>query len=427
MVHGSQSYRRASNEGGFSLVLVVAGMLGILLMCATAIDLGVGFVARARLNKAVDAAALIAVKYSPQGTGAMTAAANATGQSNMATGTFTSTVASDANDVTVVRVEGHAPMPTVFGRVAGVANINVGSAAEVTRYPVDLTLVLDVSRSMVRSNSFGKMRAAAETFINLFDPAHDQVGVVYFGTTAAEAYSIQKDFLPGASQAVADLTPYIETNMMGGIRLGHDQLLSAPPRGDGHGIRKVVMVLFTDGRPDAFTATMGPFSQPGCPGTPPATYFGTIAAWSRNRIRAFTEPDPIGNERRILCFDTPGGVPVLTTTTVVRPPPDSPMPAQLPNGDVVDGDHVRAYATALALAEASATRADGAHVYTIGLGNPADPTQAPDEDLLRQIANENGIADASQPRGQEYFAADNTGLPYVFEQVAVRILTRVTL
>lgn len=413
-------------EEGFALLFVTVGIMGILFLCATAVDLGIGFLTRARINKAVDAAALIATKYTPQGTDAMNAAATALGQANLSTATFSTTVATDSSDVTVVRVEGHTPIKTFFGKVAGTDQVQVGSAAEVTRYPLDLTLVLDTSHSMVRSHSFAPMQRAAKVFVSLFDPARDQLGIVYFGTTAGEGYPIQKNFVSGANQAIDDLRDNIDTNMMAGIQLGHSQLLSAPPRGSGRGLRRVIMVLFTDGRPNAFTATLSGFSQPSCPGTPPASYLAAIASWSRNRIRAVAPPDPIGNQQRFLCFDTSGGGVSYTLTSTIRPPPVSPMPATLPNGDVTDGDHVDSYGTELALDEASSTRADHAHVFTVGLGDPTgvDP---PDENLLRQIANEGGIANLAQPQGQEFFAPDNSQLQYIFEQVAARILTRVTL
>jgi Flp pilus assembly protein TadG len=67
--------RRARHRArGFALVFV-AGSLGVLLLLgALVVDLGMGFLTRARLGKAVDAAALAAVKLMPTAPGLSRAA-----------------------------------------------------------------------------------------------------------------------------------------------------------------------------------------------------------------------------------------------------------------------------------------------------------------------------------------------------------------
>ena len=422
------------------------GMTIIMFLCATAIDLGLGWVARARLNKAVDAAALGAVKFAATMTGATTdqiedemrSKAQVVGEANLPNATFDTIITTDGDDVTNVRVEGHHTIATIFGRFLGVSTLSVAAAAEVVRYPLDLSLVLDVSYSMVRSNSFATMIDAAKSFVTLFDEDHDQLGVVAFGTAAFEVYPIQKRFKSGTAvtDALDAMVPYSDTNMMHGIQLGHTQLLAAPKRGTGDGPRRIVMVLFTDGRPNAFTATMTNFTQPECPAaTPPASYEAAISAYATDAadgsspVRALAEPQLQGNTRRISCFSDngAGGVDV-TYTEELRPPPYSPMPALLPNGDPTDGVHVRSYAATLARSAASAARANHATIYVVGLGNPTGAAwDVPDETLLKQIANQDGTEDADQTQGAEFFAPDKTALKQMFEQVAMRVLTRVTM
>ena len=433
-------------ERGFALVFVTMGMAVILFLCATAIDLGLGWVARARLNKAVDAAALGAVKFAATVSGGSTEEIEATmrtkaqvvGEANLPNATFDTIITTDGDDVTTVRVEGHRTLSTIFGRFLGITTLNVASAAEVTRYPLDLSLVLDVSYSMVRSDSFSEMVDAAKTFVSLFDENRDQLGIVAFGTAAFEAYPIQKHFKTGtpATDVLDTLVPYSDTNMMHGIQLGHTQLLAAPKRGTGDGPRRIVMVLFTDGRPNAFTATMENFTQPECPSdTPPASYeaalsaYATDAADGSSPVRALAEPQLQGNTRRITCFaqNGSGGVDV-TYSELLHPPPYSPMPALLPNGDPVDGIHVRSYAATLARSAASAARANHATIYVVGLGNPTGAAwDVPDETLLQQIANQAGVEDTNQTQGAEFFAPDKTALKQIFQQVAMRVLTRVTM
>ncbi len=414
-----------SRERGATLIFMAAGMTALFLLFAMAIDMGIGWVARSRLNKAADAAALVAVKYASQGNTAMEAAATAIGTANKPDATFATTITAGANDVTVVRVEARSEVPTLFGRLAGVSSFHVAAAAEVTRFPLDMSLVLDISSSMSRTNSFNSMQEAAKTFLSLFDEDRDQVGVVAFATTAFEVMSLQKHFKSIGKSAITGLNPYPDTNLSHGLQLGHAQLLAAPVRGGGGG-RRIVLVLFTDGRPTAFTDTFSNIRQPDCADAGPASYTGAISAFIYGPyLRALSEPDSSGNTRRIQCFDSTG----TTYTSNPVPLPWSPYPDTLPDGTAPNGDNVRAYGRTLLLSAASSTRADHATIYTIGLGDP-HPTfveDTPDQDLLRQVANENGVADASQPQGQMFFAPDKSALEQMFQQVAARILTRVTM
>ena len=416
---------RRARERGATLIFMAAGMTALFLLFAMAIDLGIGWVARSRLNKAADAAALVAVKYASQGDEAMEAAATAIGTANKPDAKFVTTITAGANDVTVVRVEARAEVPTLFGRLAGISNFNVAAAAEVTRFPLDMSLVLDVSSSMVRTNSFAAMKQAAKTFLSLFDEKRDQVGIVAFATTAFDVLKIGKNFKSKGSASIDGLEAYPDTNLSHGLQLGHDQILSAPVRGGGGG-RRIVLVLFTDGRPTAFTGTFTSLQQPDCGEAGPASYTGAISAFIYGPpLRALSEPDVSGNTRRIQCFSSSG----TTFTSNPVPLPWSPYPSTLPDGSAPNGDNVRAYARQLLLSEASSTRADHATIYTIGLGDP-HPTyveDTPDQDLLRQVANESGVVDASQPQGQMFFAPDNSTLEMMFQQVAARILTRVTM
>jgi hypothetical protein len=211
--------------------------------------------------------------------------------------------------------------------------------------------------------------------------------------------------------------------------MGRLQLQGAPVRGDGTGQRRVVEVVFTDGQPTAVTdhyvnvTTMDTSCAPES-----RNLTGAIAAGASpgSPIRAFTKSSSSGNVERRVCFFP------STYTTNLFPAPYSPLPAVLPNGDAVNqlnGDSVRAYARQRTLEEAAAARSSAkAVIYTIGLGNPSatETWRIPDQDLLRRIANENGIESGTQTKGMMYFAPDNSTLELIFEQVATRILTRMT-
>lgn len=421
---------RRRNQRGVALLLVAAGITAIFMFAALSIDIGIGYMARARINRAADAASLAAAKISARGSGAMQTLATQVAESNSPTASFDVTVTGAPNDVMTIRVEGTESVPTWFGRAIGVDSISVRAAAEATRFPLDLTLVLDVSSSMVRSNSFVAMQTAAKNFVDAFDESRDQVGVVAFATGAWEAYGIQKNFKVGAKAAIDALGAFPDTNMEQGIELGHAQVLSAPPRAAA-GPRRVILVVFTDGRPTAFTELMQNVSnqaEAGCvgPNSVVSEFYGTLSGYlaSTPRYRALSEPDANANGRRLRCFN--GGAPEYTTE--ISGNPLSPSPSSLPDGSTVNSDNIRDYARALAKSNASATRADKVTIYTIGLGNPAalNPLDVPDQDLLREIANKHGIENPNQPQGEMFFSPDASTLGTMFQRVVARILTRVS-
>ena len=394
------------------------------------IDIGIGYMARARINRAADAAALAAAKISARGATAMQSIATNVAQSNSPSSNFVVNITAASNDVVTIHVEGDEAVPTWFGRFLGVNTLNVRSAAEATRFPLDLTLVLDVSSSMMRSGSFGSMQTAAKNFVDAFDEARDQVGVVAFATGGWEAYGIQKNFKLGAKAAIDALTAIPDTNMEQGLELGHVQVLSAPPRA-ASGPRRVILVLFTDGRPTALTERLTNISnnaEPGCvgPNTVVAEYYGTLSGYlaSTPRYRALSEPNANANGRRLRCFN--GGT--AEYTNEVSGNPLSPAPASLPNGMSINSDNIRDYARELTLTNASSTRADRVTIYSIGLGNPSavNPLDVPDQDLLRTIANKGGITNGAQPQGEMFFAPDASTLNTMFQRVVARILTRVS-
>lgn len=86
----------------------------------------------------------------------------------------------------------------------------------------------------------------------------------------------------------------------------------------------------------------------------------------------------------------------------------------------------RQHGRQLGLDRAAELREAGILVYSIGLGNPllADPLWQPDLNYLKMIANEDGVTDASQPRGRSYFAPSANELRAVFQQVASDLLVR---
>ena len=129
-------------------MLFTLALVGTLLSAGLAVDLGGAYVSRANLSKAVDAAALTGARYAGQGTDAdlkkqieNMALANYSGETPAK---YTIKVDHPGADNTKVTVSGATKYDTVFARLAGIDQFAMQSAAEAIRYPLDMTIVLDL-------------------------------------------------------------------------------------------------------------------------------------------------------------------------------------------------------------------------------------------------------------------------------------------
>ena len=182
-----------------------------------------------------------------------------------------------------------------------------------------------------------------------------------------------------------------------------------------------VLVLFTDGRPTAFHDVFDVVK-------PPSKYDGVLTVDSAGTaIQGMYDPT---NGNMVTGFDS-NGKPVETGSSFVRggrSSGGSSMPLDLPGGLTANGTNALALATSAVEDQANTIRAAGYRIYCIGLGNldAAEPTDQPDLDLLRRVANVGGMTNPNQPRGDMLFAPSSADLKTVFGQVADRILTRLT-
>jgi Flp pilus assembly protein TadG len=413
--------RNRRRQRGVVIVLASVGLLVTLLVVGLSTDLGLAFVAKARLAKAVDAAALAAARNTSKGQATMRTLATQVANANYPTSgtSYDIMIDTESIDTTRVTVTGASSIPTLFARVMGPQSVSMRAMGEATRFPLDLSLVLDVSKSLEYSDSFDDLQAAAKAFVARFDPTIDQVGLVQFSTAGSEVVTIQKAFTTPIYDAVDAMSAIAWTNIDEGLRIGRAQVDGAPVR-----TRAIkVIVLFTDGRPTAFRDTI---TVP----SPPSTYDGVVTVDSHgNAIRGLYDPTT-GDE--IQTFDG-SGRPQTSSSGYSRGgrgggSGSANLVRGLPGGVAATGAGALAMAMAQAEGQANLARAAGHRIYCIGLGNldADEPEDQPDLDLLRRIANEGGMTDASQPRGQMVFAPSAADLNTVFGQVADRILTRLT-
>ncbi len=408
--------RFSDRESGVVVVFFAFALVCVLLAAGMVADLGMAYVTRGRLTKAVDAGALAGAKESSRSDSEIetivrkVASANSTQIEDTAYEVDITTPATDTKRITInARTES----PAMFTRLVGKESFDVAAGAEAMRYPLDTSFVLDLSYSLVRNNAFDDMQDASVAFLQHFDDAIDQFGLVTYSTWAEQRMPLRKGFKAPMSADIYARTAISDTNIEEGLRLAKLQLDTTVRRENA--VR--IVVLFTDGRPTAFGDT---FTLPS--GTTPRTYNGIVASFiSGSSARGLFR---VSDGLKVIRFS--GGREV--TASNGSSTASAAMPPRLPDGSTATGANIRRLGMTQSEEWANQIRAAGYTIYTIGLGSltATDPGDLPDLDLLRRIANEGGIVSASQPAGAMLFAPSPDDLEAVFAKLADRILTRLT-
>jgi len=259
-------------EIGVVLVLVAALLVVFIMFLGIAIDLGMAYIVKGQMIKAVDGAALAAARA--LGSGSTTPERDEAVRifrANFPAGTLgTSTVTDPTTDpnffnkyydddtgTNVITVKAEATLPMTFLRVFGLNQINVGGMGEARRKTVDLSLAIDCSGSI--GSDWGAVRDAARWFISVFKKENDRMAVTLYSDGAAVSYPID-DICGGADgdcfnqaqaqAAVPNNLPGGSTSMAEGLYRAWDQLRAVPA---GRQASMRVIVLFTDGTPNGVT------------------------------------------------------------------------------------------------------------------------------------------------------------------------------
>ena len=266
---------QANERRGAALILYTVLLPTILLFCGLAIDLSVLYVVQIRLSSAVDGAALGAGRL--LGTSAnSTEIAGEFLKANFPVGfwgsyNLTPTVTRTDNiSLHTIAVTATVQVPLLFLRLLRQDNCIVAAAATAVRRDVRVELVLDRSYSMV--SQMAALRAAAGNFVNLFSPGNDELGLVAFGGSAFVAYPTARPYsLTGGTgpdvhfadpvsgsadnmlTMISALQVGTDTNTSEGLWLAYQELKKAAAI-DSDPTKANVIVLFTDGVPNGFTA-----------------------------------------------------------------------------------------------------------------------------------------------------------------------------
>ncbi len=406
---------RRSPERGSIVTLFALSLVAIFFVLGISFDLGAAYVTHARMSQSVDAGVLAGARNSAGSDAEIkqialkVARANFVGPHPVEYSVRVTTPGIDTKRISMTATTDH---PTTFAIMMGALKLDVGTMSEATRYPLDLSLVLDVSYSLQRNRVFDDMQRAATGFLDYFDDSVDQVGIASYSTWATENLPVQKNFQLRGGQIIRRLRPISDTNIQEGLRVSKDQLDAAIQRPSA--LR--IAVLFTDGRPTAYRDPNFTFRGRACP------RYDAIAAaygngyWFRGLFRKT-------DGRKILSFLSA----CRPRTTVNGSYARSIMPREV-SRHRSPGEFIRQKGIVQAEVQANALREAGYSIYSIALGNPRarNPFERPDLDFLARLTNEGGRTNAAQPRGELIFAPTGAQLEDAFSKLADRLLTRLT-
>jgi Flp pilus assembly protein TadG len=161
-------------------------------MVGLAIDLGIAYGVKAKLNAAVDAAAIAALRDRTSSSGTDSTARDTgtnffnanfpNGYMGVSSQPTPQIDLSNANGSWVVTVTASAASPAYFSKVLGWNNFTVGARSVATKPSLDLVLVIDCTGSL--QSVFSTVKARAKDFVGKFNPNDDRVGLISFATGA---------------------------------------------------------------------------------------------------------------------------------------------------------------------------------------------------------------------------------------------------
>ncbi len=261
------SQRARTSERGIIVLTFTVSFLFLVLFVGLAIDGGMLYLTRVKLQSAGDAAALAAARSlnlssteSQEITDAQNAATNffnanfpssyLLASSNSIVTTMVYGTGSQANTLNITTTATtHAP--TYFMRYFGYSTVPISVTGTASRRDVNLILVADISASMnngANPSACQAMVKDAALFVQQFSNNRDTVGLVTFND-GTKLYPATTNFNPTIVNDINALTCTGDTNTPGGLHVAYQQLQAL-----NNSTKLNVIVLFTDGQAEAIAA-----------------------------------------------------------------------------------------------------------------------------------------------------------------------------
>ncbi|KQQ96238.1 vWA domain-containing protein [Massilia sp. Leaf139] len=435
-------------QRGAIAIMTALGMLVLLAVVGLVIDGGLAYLVKARLNAAVDSAAVAAARAVPAGnnqteqTASAQAAAAEFFAANIPNGymlsqpRLTGTDVSFSGGTVTIDVRAEAPMPVSVMQVLGFTELTPRAYAQTIRRDLDMAFVVDNSGSLYDNRV--AVRAAAKSFLNKFNVTQDRVALIQFGSGAEVDNPINtsaRGFNRTSMLSKIDAYSFPgTTSSVEGMWHARDQL-NRIPLVNRSAMR--VIVFFSDGAPTGFGAALNFNAAGDCKdlaGNPIAGVMNNDGAGlnrldDSNPVLISTKcdiyRDGVLYVKKLPEFynahDNKREFPIVTSYP-------RPVTADLNLSSYVQ--NVDRASRNLPEAVADKARDEGIFVFTLGMGNSLKVKSGVDnetgESLLKCMAN---VADAparcykpEKPVGMYCYAATEADLTPCFSRLASAIL-----
>lgn len=406
-----------SRQRGTVLLLFALTVVLLLLFVGLAIDFGFAYVTRANLGKAVDAAALAGARNLYQGKSTAEAIAKSAFAMNYPVSNrdasppvVTVTFPPDPNGNTLVNVSATATVNTLLiGLLPGYKSLDVANSAQATRAHVIMTLVLDKSGSMQNNGGWSALPSAVNNFIKNFDDVLDSVAVVTFASNVSVDVPMRTG---GFKSPVQNLTAKMNYNYFDGATFSDGGLQAALVQNNSlvvpGNIVKIV-VFFTDGHANTIQDILS------CGGgVHIADGLWNYGGWDSPSNVSYMSPT--GASQKAKCTENGN------TCCNGKFPSHITGKMEPINWNKISSDNGEAQYRAVQTSDTMRSVANNMTVYSIGLGTDIN------KDFLYQVANDPHSAtfDASKPQGEADFAPTAAELETIFQNLASKILLRLT-
>jgi len=448
-VHLIRGLKAAGKESG--QMMIMFALLLPLLFCFVGfgIDFGFAFLTKAQLAKACDAAALATMLSLGQGDTQATAIGqakfylNANGNSQLYVSVPTPNISiynpPGTSSEPVVNVKGTAIIHTFFIGFAGFPTLTISNYAQATRPPIYMSMVLDRTGSMNGNGGAAALPGAVTDFLSYFIEGTDQLGQVSFAWSATNDVPISQTFKTPINNSLSRMNFADGTYSMSGLQGGFSQIPvpSALPTN-----AVPVVIFFTDGWDNTIQALL---PSPSASNNVLVEFGGnaaTTAGFDENDYLAFIDPNNVGQNSGNGFWGQNPAYPTTAGTCEAGGGNGYPSDRSMQNCNgantftpmggsadplgtspvPINRINITTEAEYTAYQEAEQMRAQGITVYSIGLGNDIDTT------FLQEVANDpaSPYYNASEPSGVYVAAPTAADLDAAFQQVAAKILLRLT-
>lgn len=439
-------------------MLVLLGVAGL------AIDAGLAYLVKARLNAAVDSAALAGARAVTNGNtqAEQTASARAAAADffleNIPRNYLLSAPRILSTNVTfkggqaIIDVVADARMPVSIMQVMGFESLTPVAAAQTIRNDLDMALVIDTSGSL--EGSAATVRASAKSFLSKFNVTQDRVALVHFASGAETDVPIRttaRGFDRTAMNTRINAFPFADgTASIEGMWNAREQL-NLVPLASRSTMR--VIVFFSDGAPSAFGSFMTFNNATDCKDALGRDIAGTMdSAGATYGLSKMDDSENVIIKESCRLYRS-------NAYTVKRLPdwynahndpktPNDPARREIPlvtktprevtsdissgagAGNAIYRRNIERASRNLAEAIAASTRSQGIVVFTLGMGAKLKTAGEFDADtgemILKCMANSvdapKRCQNASQPVGMYCYAATDADLTPCFSRLASAIL-----